>query len=103
VWAQRGGWAFSQPWSAEVLNLAEPHIQLGEMFHQHADLTAEELWLRYYLLGGWYTQFEVERYLDGSIPPMLREHNLMALALNQHFEEMDLDCFVPFIALKDLS
>jgi hypothetical protein len=86
-----------------MLNHTHPQVQLGEMFRRHADLTTEELWLRYYCLGGWHTQLELECYLDGSILPTLREHNLMALALNEHFMERNVDSFVPFIAIGDFS
>jgi hypothetical protein len=89
--------------SIALSNVTDPQVQLGALYRQHAALTTEELWSRYYCLGGSHTKLELELYLDGAIPPPLREHNLMALALNEHFMDLDLNCFVPFMAREDLS
>ena len=73
------------------------------LYRQYAALSTEELWSRYYCLGGCHTKLELELYLDGAILPPVREHNLMALALNEHLRDMDLNCFVPFIAREESS
>jgi hypothetical protein len=86
-----------------VSNISDLQVQLGALYRQHAALTTEELWLRYYCLGGCHTKLELELYLDGAIPPPLREHNLIALALNEHFMDLNLDCFVPFMAREESS
>ena len=84
-------------------NATDPQVLLGVLYRQHAALTTEEWWSRYYCLGGCHTKLDLELYLDGAIPPPLREHNLMALALNEHFRDRDLNCSVPFMAREDLS
>jgi hypothetical protein len=84
-------------------NVPHAQAQLGALYRQHAAVTTGELWLRYYCLGGCHTKLELELYLDGALLPPLREHNLIALALNEHFMDLDLDCFVPFMVREEPS
>ena len=84
-------------------NVTDPQVLLGALYRQYAALSTEELWSRYYCLGGCHTKLELELYLDGAILPPVREHNLIALALNEHLRDMDLNCFVPFIAREESS
>jgi hypothetical protein len=86
-----------------VSKVPDPQVQMGALYRQHAALTTEELWLRYYCLGGTHTKLELELYLDGAIAPPLREHNLMAMALNEHFMDLDLNCFVPYLVHEVLG
>jgi hypothetical protein len=53
-----------------------------------ADLTINELWLRYFSLGGDAGWFEVDAYLNGAIamPPL--QHDLLAHAINERLDEI---------------
>jgi hypothetical protein len=55
---------------------------------RHADVSFEELWLRYFTLGGHAGQFEVEAYIPGAIalPPLQRD--ILAHALNERLDEL---------------
>ena len=55
---------------------------------RHADVGMEELWLRYFTLGGHAGQFEVEAYIHGAIalPPLQRD--VLAHALNERLDEL---------------
>jgi hypothetical protein len=49
----------------------------------HADLTAGDLWLHYYSVGGNLTLFEIDAYLHGLYALPQGERNTVALALNE--------------------
>ena len=55
---------------------------------RHADVSMEELWLRYFTLGGHAGQFEVEAYIHGAmaLPPLQRD--ILAHALNERLDEL---------------
>jgi hypothetical protein len=55
---------------------------------RHADVSVEELWLRYFTLGGHAGQFEVEAYIHGAmaLPPLQRD--ILAHALNERLDEL---------------
>jgi hypothetical protein len=55
---------------------------------RHADVSIEELWLRYFTLGGQAGQFEVEAYIHGAmaLPPLQRD--VLAHALNERLDEL---------------
>ena len=55
---------------------------------RHADVSIEELWLRYFTLGGHAGQFEVEAYIHGAmaLPPLHRD--ILAHALNERLDEL---------------
>lgn len=65
--------------------------ELHRRFHdaaEAAELTLDELWLRYFSLGGLAGRFEVDAYLNGAIamPPV--EHDTLALAINERLDEI---------------
>jgi hypothetical protein len=53
-----------------------------------ADLTVEELWVRYFSFGGDAGQMEIDAYLNGAIamPPM--QHDMLAHAINERLDEI---------------
>ncbi|WNG92864.1 hypothetical protein [Mycobacterium sp. ITM-2016-00318] len=53
-----------------------------------ADLTLDELWMRYFSLGGNAGHFELDAYLNGAIalPPL--QHDILAQAINERLDEM---------------
>jgi hypothetical protein len=65
----------------------EQRLRFEEMF-RNADLRIEELWLRYFSIGGIAGQFEVEAYIHGAIalPPLQRD--ILAHALNERLDEI---------------
>lgn len=69
-----------------------------EAARQQAGLSVLELWLAYFALGGMATVPEVEAILAGMERPGIRDHDLLALALNERFSEMDLDHPVQYSA-----
>jgi hypothetical protein len=51
-------------------------------------LTVDELWLRYFSLGGDAGQLEIDAYLNGAIamPPI--QHDILAHAINERLDEI---------------
>lgn len=55
---------------------------------RHADVSLEELWLRYFTLGGHAGQFEVEAYIHGAIALPALQRDILAHALNERLDEL---------------
>jgi hypothetical protein len=55
---------------------------------RHADVSIEELWLRYFTLGGQAGQFEVEAYIHGAMALPSLQRDVLAHALNERLDEM---------------
>jgi Stage II sporulation protein E (SpoIIE) len=53
-----------------------------------AGLSAEQLWLRYFTLGGSAGLAEIEKYLSGLIPLGAMQRDLLALAVNERLDEI---------------
>ena len=55
---------------------------------RHADLTVEELWLRYFALGGDADLVAVDAHVNGllSLPP--EQGDMVALAINERLDEL---------------
>ena len=53
-----------------------------------AKLTVEELWLRYFALGGDAGKVEIEAYLSGLMPLPTLQHNILAHAINERLDEL---------------
>jgi hypothetical protein len=53
-----------------------------------AELTVDELWIRYFSFGGDAGRFELDAYLNGAIalPPM--QHDMLAHAINERLDEI---------------
>jgi hypothetical protein len=51
-------------------------------------LTLEELWLRYFALGGDAGKVEIEAYLAGLMPLPSLQHNILAHAINERLDEI---------------
>lgn len=66
----------------------EQRLRFEEML-RNADLPMEELWLRYFSIGGIAGQFEVEAYIHGAIalPPLQRD--ILSHALNERLDELE--------------
>jgi hypothetical protein len=55
---------------------------------RHADVSIEELWLRYFTLGGHAGQFEVEAYIHGAMALPSLQRDILAHALNERLDEL---------------
>ena len=53
-----------------------------------ADLSIEQLWLRYFALGGDAALIEIEGYLQGLMPLPALQHDMLAHALNERLDEL---------------
>lgn len=54
---------------------------------RHAGVSLEELWLRYFSLGGQAGQFEVEAYIHGAMALPALQRDVLAHALNERLDE----------------
>jgi len=64
-----------------------------------AGLSLDELWLRYFELGGMNTPVELEALLYGALSATDHNHDLIAHALNERFVELGGNHPVPYSAL----
>ena len=67
-----------------------------DAFRLEAGLSHDELWLRYFELGGMSSGLDLEMYLCGMAVPTAHDHDLIAAALNERFVEMGGNHFVPY-------
>jgi hypothetical protein len=74
----------------------EPTVLSLDGHRRNADLTMNELWLRYFELGGMSTAFQVEAFLFGALLPSDHDHDIIAHALNERFVEMGGNHPVPY-------
>lgn len=63
---------------------------------ERAELTSEELWLRYFAIGGTAGPVELEAYLEGllALPPLQRD--MLAVAVNERLDELFWPHRVPY-------
>jgi hypothetical protein len=54
----------------------------------HAELSVQELWLRYFALGGDAGPTEIDAYLNGLMALSEFQHNILALAVNERLAEL---------------
>ncbi|OBF17313.1 hypothetical protein [Mycobacterium kubicae] len=69
----------------------DEYSDLNQQFRdsfEAADVTVDELWLRYFSLGGEVGRFELDAYLNGAIalPPI--QHDMLAQAINERLDEI---------------
>ena len=55
---------------------------------RHADVSIEELWLRYFTLGGHAGQFEIEAYIHGAMALPALQRDILVHALNERLNEL---------------
>ncbi len=73
-------------------------IRLVELHRQRVGLSVEELWFRYFALGGMRMRGELQALLSGRAGlASQHEYNLIAHAMNECFVERHLDQFIPYI------
>ena len=66
-----------------------------------AELTLQQLWLRYLGLGGRSDLFDIETFFFGVAVLSPTEENMLAHALNERLMELYLDVRVPYLPLID--
>lgn len=67
-----------------------------EVARQQAGLSMSELWFACLGLGGTAMPSELQAYLLGLDQPDRHEYDVLALALNERFADMELDHPVPY-------
>lgn len=82
-----------------MLEVPDIQFQLGELYRLNYSLSIEELWLRCFELGAMFTELQLEGFLCGALPTTAHEHNLLALALNEHFSDVGVRELVPYIEI----
>ena len=63
-------------------------VDLLDSYRIDAQLSNDELWLRYFELGGMSTGVDLEAFLLGFLQPSIHDHDVIAHALNERFVEM---------------
>jgi len=67
-----------------------------DQLRRQAGLTLEQLWLRYFALGGCQPTLELEAVLHGALLAGAHDHDVLAHALNERFTELGGDHPVPY-------
>lgn len=62
-----------------------------------AQLGGWELWVRYFALGGNAFPADLDRHIAGTRLLNDHEHDVLVLALNEKFQDMDLDHPIPYM------
>jgi hypothetical protein len=72
-------------------------LDILDLYRQKSRLSHAELWLRYFELSGMYGGNELEAVLCGLLVPSTREHDIIALAINERFVELGGGHMVPYL------
>lgn len=75
-------------------------LELLDGYRREAGLSHEELWIRYFELGGMGTALQVEAYLYGALNPSGHDHDVLAHALNERFVELGGNHPVPYCGIE---
>ncbi len=75
--------------------MSEPLLPL-EQARLDVGLSLDDLWMRYFALGGMSTAFEVEAYMYGALVASPHDHDVLAVALNERVAELGGDHPVPY-------
>ncbi len=67
-----------------------------EQARRELALSIDDLWFRYFALGGMRPVFEVEAVLYDALTPSDHDHDVLAVALNERFSELGRDHPVPY-------
>ena len=77
--------------------MIEPAADVLNRARLDAGLSHDELWLRYFGLGGMSTEDQLEAFLYGALVPSLHDHDVVAHALNERFVELGGNHPVPYL------
>lgn len=67
-----------------------------EEARQDLELSVEDLWYRYFAIGGMSTALEIEAILYGALVGTHHDRDLITVALNERFAELDRDHPLPY-------
>jgi serine phosphatase RsbU (regulator of sigma subunit) len=98
---------WTEPVQGEIEEVSHGHSRVGHTEPerqlavaraalQHADLTLDELWLRYFALGGTAGQLVLEAYLENLMPLAAIERDILAIAVNERLDEISWPHRVPY-------
>lgn len=75
--------------------MAEPSQTLDGA-RRDAGLSHEDLWFRYFAVGGMRTAFELEAIVYGALVATTHDQDVIAVALNERFSELGADHPMPY-------
>ena len=75
--------------------MAEP-LDLLEGARRGLDLSVSDLWWRYFALGGMNSELDIEAILYGALVASIDDRDLIAVALNERFQELGGDHPIPY-------
>jgi hypothetical protein len=76
--------------------MTEHPANVLDLYRQVAELSFDELWMRYFELGGMSTALEVEAILYGALQPSSHDHDVIAHAINERMVELGGNHPVPY-------
>jgi len=80
---------------------AAPEVaEVLEAARRHAGLSRDELWARYWRLGGRAKRSALISYLKGQTEPQVSQYNVIAQALNEALEAAGKDIRLPILAFE---
>jgi hypothetical protein len=71
-------------------------IDVLESARRDLGMSRSDLWWRYFSLGGMMTALEMEAVLYKALVPAVVDRDLLAVALNERFSELDRDHPIPY-------
>lgn len=71
-------------------------VGILERARRDVGLSMDDLWMRYFALGGMSSALEIEAYLLGALLAPSHDHDVLAVALNERFSELGGDHPVPY-------
>lgn len=77
-------------------------VDVLERARREVGLTVQELWLRYFALGGMSSVVEIEAILYGALVGLAHDRDILAVALNERYAELGGDHLVPYSDDDDL-
>lgn len=75
---------------------AEQQRRMTEVAFARAELTLEQLWMRYFALGGDVGLVEIEAYLEGLMPLPALQGDMLAHAVNERLDELAWQGRIPY-------
>lgn len=72
------------------------HVGVLERARRDVGMSIDDLWMRYFALGGMSSALEIEAYLLGALTAPHHDHDVLAVALNERFFELGGDHPVPY-------
>jgi len=81
--------------------MTEPMTETLDTYRRNAELSRDELWLRYFELGDMSTALQLEAFLFDALQPSPHDHDVIAHALNERFVELGGNHPVPYVDSGD--